>query len=210
MMSFRALPLFFILGFSTPPPAAAVAVTKILFLGDSLTEGLGVAHEAAYPALIDAALKGKGIKDIEVINAGISGSTTASGLSRLKWHLKGEAKPKILVLALGANDGLRGLDLKAMKQNLLDVVRLAKTNGMKVVLAGMQIPPNYGHDYTETFARVFQDLAKAEDLVLIPFLLEGVAGERNLNQADGLHPTEAGHKIIAAIVLKYLEPLLAK
>jgi len=204
----RLLALFLLLTWMAPPVAAA-APLKVLVLGDSLTEGYGVPKEAAFPALIEKELKAKGYKNLVVVNAGISGSTSASGVSRLKWQLKAAVKPRVLVLALGANDGLRGLDVQALKQNLTAVVHLAKQNGIsKILIAGMLVPPNYGKDYATRFARVFPDVAKAESVALMPFLLDGVAADRTLNQADGIHPTAAGHKIIAHHVVKYLIPLL--
>lgn len=187
-----------------------IPTTKIVFVGDSLTEGYGVPKEAAFPALVEAELRAKGYKGVEIINAGVSGSTTASGLSRLKWHLKGQPKPSILVLALGANDGLRGLSVTAAKKNLADVLELAKQNNMQILLAGMQVPPNYGKDYAANFKAMFPELAKQYGAVLIPFLLEGVAARPDLNIADGIHPNENGQKILAKTVLEYLEPLLKK
>jgi acyl-CoA thioesterase-1 len=149
-----------------------------------------------------------------VINAGISGSTTASGLGRLRWQLKAfekylsEKRPLVLILALGANDGLRGLDLDQTKSNLQSIIDLARKHKIKVLLAGMQIPPNYGADYAKKFKHIFTDLSKNPDVTLLPFLLEGVAANPQLNQAAGIHPNETGHKIIAATVRQYLEPLL--
>jgi acyl-CoA thioesterase-1 len=186
----------------------------IICLGDSLTEGYGVAKDAAYPALLEKDLKKSGWPAVQVINAGISGSTTASGLGRLRWQLKAfekylsEKRPLVLILALGANDGLRGLDLDQTKSNLQSIIDLARKHKIKVLLAGMQIPPNYGADYAKKFKHIFTDLSKNPDVTLLPFLLEGVAANPQLNQADGIHPNEKGHKIIAATVRQYLEPLL--
>ncbi|MCA1785926.1 MAG: GDSL-type esterase/lipase family protein, partial [Desulfobacteraceae bacterium] len=132
----------------------------------------------------------------------ISGSTTASASSRLKWHLK--ATPHILVLALGANDGLRGLSLDSMAQNLDDTIALALENNLCVILAGMQIPPNYGPEYTKTFRRTFENLARKHGIALIPFLLENVGGETAMNQSDGVHPNPMGHQQIARTVLPYI------
>jgi acyl-CoA thioesterase I len=187
----------------------AAGPRKILFLGDSLTEGYGVPAAAAYPAVIDRELKARGYKDLVIVNAGISGSTSASGVARLKWALRSEPKPFILVLALGANDGLRGVDLSATRKNLGDTLHLAKVSGIPhALLAGMLLPPNYGKEYTAGFAAMFPAVARAEGATLIPFLLEGVAADKKLNQADGIHPTVAGHLIVAKTVLKYIEPLL--
>jgi len=184
------------------PPSLLRADTTILMLGDSLTEGTGVKKNQAYPYLVEQKLKAKGLSLIKVINAGVSGSTSASALSRLKWHLR--STPDILLLALGANDGLRGLSTVQMKRNLAKTIELALSKGVRVVLAGMKMPPNYGVEYTREFEKVFYQLAKESDVVFIPFLLEGVAGDPKLNFPDGLHPNEQGHKIIAASVCKTL------
>jgi acyl-CoA thioesterase-1 len=170
----------------------------ILFLGDSLSAGLGVEPEQAYPDLVQDMLKGKGIHRVRITNASISGSTTASALSRLKWFLK--AKPDILFLALGANDGLRGLPTTDMSQNLDKTIALAKSRDIRVILAGMKLPPNYGPDYAQAFEAVFASLANTHHIPFIPFLLKDVAGRLFLNQADGIHPNPEGHKIIAATV----------
>lgn len=194
------------LGLSLPSGAtAAGSPTKIVFLGDSLTEGYGISRTAAFPHRVGEKLKAKG-HDVEVINAGISGSTTASAVSRVKWILKG--KPDLLVLALGGNDGLRGLSLKKMKQNLSDAIDLAEKKHVPVLLAGMKIPPNYGKQYTRDFEKAFSELAREKRVALIPFLLEGVGGERDLNLPDGIHPNEKGHEKMADTVLKHLLPLL--
>jgi acyl-CoA thioesterase I len=175
---------------------------RVLFLGDSLTAGLGVAKDAAYPALVGELLKQQGRTDVTIINGGISGATTAGAASRLQWHLK--SAPHVLVLALGANDGLRGLSLDTMAKNLDDTIALALENNLCVILAGMEIPPNYGPDYTRQFSQTFRDLAQKHGITLIPFLLESVGGERSMNQADGVHPNAAGHGEIARTVLPYI------
>ncbi len=181
----------------------------ILFLGDSLTAGLGVQQEQAYPALIQEKIREKNLP-FEVINAGVSGDTSAGGLARLDWIL--QKKIDVLVLALGANDGLRGLPVAQMKTNLQAIIDRVKANNpaLKVVIAGMRIPPNLGSDYAASFAAVFADLAKQNNAMLIPFLLEGVGGHLDLNQPDHIHPTPAGHKIVANDVWVVLEPLLTK
>ncbi len=176
--------------------------TRILFLGDSITAGLGVEPENAYPALINDMLKEKGDLDFQITNGSISGSTSAGAFSRLKWFLR--VKPSVLVLALGANDGLRGLSTSKMAQNLDKTILLAKAHGIRVILAGMEIPPNYGEDYSKAFRDVFAFLADKHHLSFIPFLLKDVAGNPLLNQADGIHPNRAGHKIIAATILPYI------
>lgn len=186
-------------------PVFSQAPKKIVFLGDSLTAGYGVAKEEAFPARLEEKFKKSG-KTVQVINAGISGSTSASGVSRLKWLLKN--KPDILVLALGANDGLRGFKLEATKQNLEQMIELARENKLKVVLAGMQLPLNYGDDYRNQFQQMYKELAKKYKVELIPFLLEGVGGETNLNLSDGIHPNAKGHEKIAETVYQHLKGLL--
>ncbi|MDA8136638.1 MAG: arylesterase [Desulfobacteraceae bacterium] len=184
------------------PLFSAEAPVRILFLGDSLTAGLGVEPQEAYPSLIQNMLKEKQMHHITVTNGSISGSTTAGAVSRLKWFLR--AKPDILVLALGANDGLRGLPLDEMDKNLDSTIVLAKENRIRVILAGMEIPPNYGPEYTKAFREVFPSLARRHQIEFIPFLLENVAGDPSLNQADGIHPNAQGHRIIAAHVLPFI------
>ncbi|MFG1501390.1 arylesterase [Halobacteriovorax sp. XZX-3] len=181
------------------------AAPKVLFLGDSLTAGYGVDPEKAYPNLVKDILKKEGI-EIEVMNASISGSTSASAVSRLKWSLRG--KPDVMLLALGANDGLRGIKLVSTKENLKNAIKLAKSKGVKVILAGMQIPPNYGPEYTKEFQKMFPDLKKEEGVTLLPFLLKDVAGQRQYNIDDGIHPNEEGHKIIAKTVAPFIRKAL--
>ena len=178
------------------------SLRQVLFIGDSLTAGLGVMQEQAYPSLIQDRLDQAGKGRIRVINGGISGSTSAGAHSRLKWYLR--VKPDVLVLALGANDGLRGLPVDAMKKNLARAIELAKASHITVILCGMEVPPNYGPGYAADFRRVFPDLARAYGIPLVPFLLEGVAGISGLNQADGIHPNAPGHKIIADTVFPYI------
>ena len=185
---------------------AGAKETRILFLGDSITAGLGVEKEAAFPAVVGRMLKQQGIDNVTVINAGISGSTTASGPSRLKWHFK--TNPHVLVLALGANDGLRGLSLENMAENLDNTIALALDNNLCVILAGMEIPPNYGPEYTGQFRQTFQNLASKYQIALIPFLLDQVGGVADMNQTDGVHPNPAGHRQIAATVLPYIKECL--
>ncbi|EPZ49973.1 GDSL-like protein [Bacteriovorax sp. BAL6_X] len=181
------------------------AAPKVLFLGDSLTAGYGIDPEKAYPNLVKDILKKDGIK-IEVMNASISGSTSASAISRLKWSLRG--KPDVMLLALGANDGLRGIKLHSTKENLKNAIKLAKSKGVKVILAGMQIPPNYSPEYTKEFQKMFPDLKKEEGVTLLPFLLKDVAGQRQYNIDDGIHPNEEGHKIIAKTVAPFIRKAL--
>jgi acyl-CoA thioesterase-1 len=186
--------------------APARAELTVLCLGDSLTEGYGLALDEAYPALVERRLHAEGRADVRVINAGISGSTSASGPARLRWQLRGS--PDVLLLALGANDGLRGLDLAATRRNLDEVLRLAQQAGLRVLLAGMKLPPNYGESYTRAFERMYGDLAQQHGVALIPFLLEGVAGRPDLNLPDGIHPNAQGQAIVADTVYRHLRPLL--
>lgn len=197
--------LLFVLAFTLT--GAASPETVILMLGDSLTEGTGIDPDQAYPALVERQLRQEGYR-VKVINAGIGGSTTASAPARLRWHLK--AKPQVLLLALGPNDGMRGQPLAQSKAQLAKTIEMAQTAKLKVVLAGMQIPPNYGKAYTQEFAAMYPALAKQYHIPLVPFLLQGVAANPKLNIADGIHPNEAGHKILARNVVPHLRPLLHK
>ena len=191
--------LFLFLFFFSP---LAFATTKIVFLGDSLTEGYGIAFERAYPALLQEMFTEKKM-DIEVINAGVSGSTSAGGKSRLRWYLK--AKPDIIFIALGANDGLRGLKISQTKQNLEDIISMALENKLKVIVAGMLLPPNYGETYREEFKQMYEELSKKYKIIFYPFLLEGVGGEKDLNLADGIHPNEKGHQLMAKKLFPFLK-----
>ncbi len=192
-----------------PPPAQgapAAARPRIVFLGDSLTAGLGLPQDEAVPSLIAARLAEHGY-EYEVINAGVSGDTSAGGLSRLEWSLDGNVK--VLVIELGANDGLRGLPVEAMKKNLAEIISRAKRRGITVVLTGMEAPPNYGAAYTAEFRKTFRDLAREHDVAFVPFFLEGVAGIPALNQGDGIHPNAEGARIVERTIWQALEPILA-
>jgi acyl-CoA thioesterase-1 len=177
-------------------PWSVRAERIVLFLGDSLTAGLGVQAEEAYPQLLGAMLARDGITDVRIVNGSISGSTSASALARLQWY-RGKLHPSVLFLALGANDGLRGLTIEEMAKNLAEVIAAAQAQGMTVILAGMELPPNYGDDFTAAFRTVYRELAARYAIALIPFLLEGVGGVAALNQADGIHPNAEGHRRIA-------------
>ena len=179
----------------------------ILFYGDSLTAGYGLSTEEAFPAIVDKTLNQQG-KPVKVINAGLSGETSAGGLSRLDWVLRQPVD--IFVLELGANDGLRALPVDETRKNLQLIIDNVKKKNptVQIVLAGMMVPPNMGPDYTTNFQRIYPDLAKKNNTKLIPFLLQGVAGNEKLNNADGIHPNVEGHKIVATNVLKVVEPLL--
>lgn len=181
-------------------------IKKILIIGDSLTAGYGIDKEDAFPAVLERKLHENGHKNYQVINGGVSGSTTASGKSRLNWFLK--SGPSILILALGANDGLRGLKLEQSKQNLEDIIIAAKAKNIKVVLGGMQLPVNYGNEYREEFQKMYQSLHKKHQITFIPFLLKDVGGRKELNISDGIHPNVKGHEIVAQNVYKHLGPLL--
>lgn len=179
----------------------------ILFYGNSLTAGYGVDLAQAFPALIGQKIDSAGL-NYQVVNAGVSGETTAGGKSRISWVMRQPVA--VFVLELGGNDGLRGIPLIATRQNLqaiIDTVR-QKSPQATIVLAGMQIPPNLGTTYTRDFRNLFKELADKNKLVLIPFLLEGVGGIPKLNQPDGIHPTPAGHKIVANTVWNVLKPVL--
>jgi acyl-CoA thioesterase-1 len=179
----------------------------ILFFGDSLTAGYGLSPEEAFPAQVEKSLVKSGA-NVKVINAGLSGETSAGGLTRVEWILRQPID--VFVLELGANDGLRGLPLDQTRKNLQAIIDKVKTKypGTKLVLAGMMVPPNMGKDYATSFQNMFKELARKNDCVLIPFLLEGVGGIEKLNQADGIHPNVEGHKVVAANIVKIVAPLL--
>jgi acyl-CoA thioesterase I len=176
-----------------------------VILGDSLTAGLGLPIDQAYPSLIQERLTRAGLNYV-VVNAGVSGDTSAGGLSRLDWAVQGDVR--VLIVALGGNDALRGLPPTQLEQNLAAIVERAQAKGIRVVLAGMESPPNWGRDYNVSFHRVYTSLATKYRVPLVPFLLAGVAGTEALNQPDGIHPTAAGARIVADNVWAVLEPLL--
>lgn len=183
------------------------AVPRVVFLGDSITAGYGLEREQAYPALLQQRADEAGLP-VEMVNAGVSGDTTAGGLRRLDWVLGRGAD--VLVVALGGNDGLRGLQPDQTKANLLAIIEQARERvpEAKIVLAGMQMPANLGARYTEQFAAVFPAVARETDVVLLPFLLEGVGGVDDLNQDDQIHPNAEGQQVIAELVWQTLQPLL--
>jgi len=188
-----------------PAPARADAV--IVALGDSLTAGLGVAPDETYPARLQARLTREGYA-YRVVNAGVSGDTTAGGRRRVDWVLR--TGPEIVIVALGANDGLRGQSPQAMRANLDEIVARLRAAGARVLLAGMRLPPNYGVEFTREFADVFPAVARHAQVAFMPFLLDGVAADQRLNQADGIHPTAAGYQTIADRLWPYLRPLLRR
>lgn len=183
------------------------APKTILFFGDSLTAGYGLSTEEAFPALVEQSLNKKG-KPVKVVNAGLSGETSAGGLSRIDWVLRQPID--IFILELGANDGLRGLPLDQTRKNLQSIIDKVKIKypKVKIVVTGMMVPPNLGNEYTAEFSKIFPQLAKKNNASLIPFLLQDVAGIEKLNLPDGIHPNPDGHKIVAGNVMKIVEPLI--
>ena len=186
-------------------PSAPVARPQIVALGDSLTVGLGLLESESYPTLLQQKLDEEGYS-FEVLNAGVSGDTSAGGLRRLDWALEGDVR--ILLVALGANDGLRGLSVAEMKQNLTTIIERARAKNVVVILAGMEAPPNYGPEYVQSFRTAFRDVAAKERVLLIPFLLDQVAGQASLNQSDGIHPNAEGARVIAETVWPVLRSVL--
>ena len=203
----RALLVVALLALVVAARPAGGSEPVIVTLGDSLTAGFGVLPDEAYPVLLEQRLRREGYA-YRVVNAGVSGDTTAAALRRVDWVLR--AQPAIVIVALGANDGLRHQSVTAMRDNLVEIMRRLRAAGTGVLLAGMRVPPNYGAEYVSAFANVFPDVARATGVPLAPFLLEGVAGEARLNQADGIHPTAEGQRIIADRLWPYLKPLLRR
>ena len=181
---------------------------RILALGDSLTDGYGLEQSQAFPKKLEERLHKNGFDFVEVVNAGISGSTSSTAPSRLRWQLR--SRPDLMILALGANDGLRGVPIETTKKNLTQTIKMAKEENVKVILAGMLLPPNYGEEYRTQFSEMFKEISKEQSVPLIPFLLEGVAGEPRYNLEDAIHPNERGHEKIAENVYKHLLPHLPK
>ena len=190
-----------------PTAAAGDRSVRIVVLGDSLTAGLGLPADEAFPAKLERALKAKGLA-IEVINAGVSGDTASGGLARLDWSVP--ERTDAVILELGANDMLRGIDPKLTRQALEEIVRRLSARGVPVLLAGMRAAANLGNDYRRAFEALYSDLAGRYDLLLYPFFLDGVAGEAGLNQSDGLHPTAAGVDAIVARILPKVEELVRR
>lgn len=183
----------------------SLANKKLVVLGDSITEGYGVAKSAAYPTLLEKKLKDAG-KAWTVVNAGISGSTTASAVTRMKWLFK--SKPDAVLIVLGANDGLRGLKIEDSTKNLSDAIDYANQQHVRVILGGIYLPPNYGKSYTDKFKNMFESLAQKYKVTFIPFILDKVAGNPKYNLADGIHPNEEGHKIVAENIFQVLKGAL--
>jgi acyl-CoA thioesterase-1 len=188
--------------------AAAPAQERVIVaFGDSLTAGQGVAPGQAYPARLEARLRAEGYA-YRVLNAGVSGDTTAGGLRRVDWALR--LRPEIAIVELGANDALRGQDLAGVRANLDAIVARFKAGGARVLLAGMRLPPNYGEPYGAEFQRLYADVARRHGVALMPFFLDGVGGVARLNQFDGIHPTAEGYQVIADRLWPHLRPLLTR
>ena len=186
-------------------PSAPPARPKIVTLGDSLTAGYGLLETQSYPAVLQQRIDADGYA-FEVSNAGVSGDTSAGALRRLDWALEGDVR--VVVVALGGNDGLRGLSAADMKRNLTSIVERAKARRVAVILAGMEAPPNYGPEYVAAFRQVFREVALEQRVLFIPFLLQGVAGRSELNLPDGIHPNATGAAKVADTVWGVLRPLL--
>lgn len=187
---------------------AAASEYRIVILGDSLTEGYGISKDVAFPALLEKKFHDDGMTQVKIINAGISGSTSSSAPGRLKWILK--TNPHLVLLALGANDGLRAVPVETLKKNLRTALQDIRAAKVEAILVGMKMPPNYGKKYSSEFENVFTNLAKEEKVKLIPFLLANTAGNKELTQPDGIHPNEKGHILIADYVFNQLGDLRAK
>jgi acyl-CoA thioesterase-1 len=177
----------------------------VVFLGDSLTAGYGLDPAEAYPSLVERRLREAGIA-ADVVNAGVSGDTSAGGLRRVDWSLDGDVR--VLLIALGGNDALRGLSTDELRRNLAAIIERARRRSVTVILAGMEAPPNLGQAYTSAFRKVYRDLAAEYRIALIPFLLDGVAGNAAFNQADGIHPNAAGARKVAGLVWPFVERAL--
>jgi acyl-CoA thioesterase-1 len=190
---------------ATVPPQAAIKPLKVVVLGDSLSAGYGLPADAAFPAKLQKALQTKGIAT-EMVNAGVSGDTTSGGLERLDWSVS--ADTDAVILELGANDALRGIDPKVPQKSLEEIVKRLKARNIAVLLCGMLAPPNYGTDYAKQFNAIYPDLAKKYDVPLYPFFLEGVATVSRLNQPDGLHPTAEGIDVVVKNIMPTVEAFL--
>lgn len=203
-MVFTMRPFLFFLIFLFS--SLSFANKKLVVLGDSITEGYGVAKEAAYPALLEKKLHEAGKSEWTIVNAGVSGSTTASATTRMKWLFK--SKPDAVMIVLGANDGLRGFKIEDTTKNLSEAIDYANQQHVRVILGGIYLPPNYGKAYTDKFKNMFENLAKKYKVTFIPFILDKVAGNPKYNLSDGIHPNEEGHKIIAENIFQVLKGVL--
>lgn len=209
LVALLVLPLLLVLQLAAcaPAPAAQEPGRVIVAFGDSLTAGLGVPADRTYPALLGGRLKRAGY-DYRVVNAGVSGDTSAGGLRRVDWALR--LKPEIVILELGVNDAFRGQALAGVRANLDRIVARFQAAGARVLVAGMRLPPNYGDRYAQDFRRLYREVARARHAPLMPFFLDGVGAVPGLNQADGIHPTAEGYAIIVERLWPYLEPLLRR
>ena len=192
---------------STQPTASAGEERVVLAFGDSLTSGLGVPADQTYPAQLAARLTREGY-DYRVVNAGVSGDTTAGGLRRVDWALR--LRPEVVIVELGVNDALRGQKIASVRENLEQIVARFQASGARVLIAGMRLPPNYGDPYAADFYRLYREAARARDAPLMPFFLDGVGAIPRLNQPDGIHPTAEGYAIVVDRLWPYLVPLLRK
>lgn len=206
-MPLPPLPLIALLALVAPLPGAVRAPRTVVFLGDSLTAGLGLGRQQAFPNLVEARIRAQGLA-WKVVNAGVSGDTSAGARARLDFLYR--QKPDLLFLCIGSNDGLRGLPVAELERNLRAILDRARKEGTRVVLAGALLPENYGKDYREAFRSLFPRLAKEYRLPFLPFLLDGVAMEPGLNQEDGIHPNAEGARRVAGTVWKVLEPELLR
>ncbi len=201
----RKIFLFFSLSFLFQSYLFANPTKTLLILGDSLTEGYGVAQTAAFPALLQKRVEQDQLK-WKIVSSGSSGSTSASGLQRIKWIAK--SKPQIVLLLLGSNDGLRGLKTSETEKNLNETIQWAQKEKIQILLGQLYMPPNYGKKYTDDFAKIYSSVAKKNNVPLLGFLLEQVAGKSDLNLADGIHPNEKGHQKIAELMYPQIKPYL--
>ena len=201
----RLLAALVLVAFLATPAGAQERV--IVAFGDSLTAGQGVPAAQSYPALLAARLRAEGYP-YRVVNAGVSGDTTAGGLRRVDWALR--LGPEVVILELGVNDALRGQDLDTVRSNLHQLVERFQSAGVQVLIAGMRLPPNYGAGYGATFQRLYEEVARKRGAALMPFFLDGVAGDPRLNQPDGVHPTAEGYRLIVDRLWPYLRPLLRR
>jgi acyl-CoA thioesterase-1 len=202
----RALVAVLVASLAFAGPVHATERIVVAF-GDSLTAGLGVMPDESYPAQLQARLRADGYA-YRVVNAGASGDTTAGGLRRVDWALKN--KPAIVIVALGANDAMRGQDLASVRANLDGIVARFQKAGARVLVAGMEVPPNYGARYAADFRRLYVEVARKRGAAFMPFLLDGVAGNPRLNQGDGIHPTAEGYRLVVDRLWPYLEPMLTR
>jgi acyl-CoA thioesterase-1 len=204
---FALLCLMLLIGLPMHSARAADAVPEILAFGDSISAGLGLPADQAFPARLGAKLRAQGVP-VRIVNAGVSGDTTAGGVARLDWALAD--KPAVVLLELGANDALRGIDPATVRRNLEQMIEKIQASGAKLLLLGMQAPPNWGEEYQKEFDRIYPELAHAHNVPLYPFVLEGVAMDPKLNQPDGLHPNERGVAVMVDRIAPHVAPLVTQ